>query len=324
MPNIATHGLLAQDVLDKAPFKSLAKIISQYPKAYFLGSNGPDFLFYYRALPWQTLKGINRMVAIGNRVHAQKIDDFYRVAIDVIKATQDIHLRNAMISFLAGHLTHWSLDTIAHPYIFYKTGPIAGSTKYWHSRFESNIDTLMVKQIKGFSLTKFDIPQLVDADALTKKAVAMLYPAILKDIFDETVSRHEIIECIESFHTVIKLLNDPLTLKFPLVQFFESLAGIRWSNSCHMVTGILDTKNDILNLNHRVWMHPSDEAQKSQDSFLDLYEYARIRALGMLCAFNDVMFKDAMPDQLIGLIGDRTYDTGMKNPPDMIHFDPIY
>ncbi len=324
MPNIATHGLLAQDVLDKAPFKLLADIIRQYPKAYFLGSNGPDLLFYYHALPWQSQSGENRLVKIGNRLHAEKIDDFYRSAIDIIKATEDSHLKDTMISFLAGHLTHWSLDTIAHPYIFYKTGPISGATKHWHSRFESNIDTLMVKRIKGFSLSKFNIPQLVDADSLTKRAVAILYPRILKTIFDEEISTAEITESIESFHTIIKLLNDPYTLKFPIVQLFESMAGVRWSFSCHMVTGICDEKNDILNLNKTTWMHPCDDAKTSDASFIDLYDIAKERAVGVLCAFNDVIFKQAMPDQLISLINDRTYDTGMKQPPAMIHFDPIY
>jgi len=324
MPNIATHGLLAQDVLDKAPFQTLADLITHYPKAYFLGSNGPDLLFYYHALPWQDQKSSARLVGLGNRMHAEKIDDFYRSALRIIKETADHQVKNAMIAFLAGHLTHWSLDTIAHPYIFYKTGPIAGTTKYWHSRFESNIDTLMVKQIKGFSLSKFNIPQLVDVDELTKRAVSILYPAILKEIFDEEVSPDDIIECIASFYTIIKLLNDPFTLKFPLVQFGESLAGIRWSFSCHMVTGVCDEKHDILNLNHARWIHPSDAAKISTESFLDLYASAQERAVGVLCAFNDVVYRDSMPEQLISLIGDRTYDTGMKNPPEMTNFDPVY
>lgn len=324
MPNIATHGLLAQDVLDNAPFQSLADIIAHYPKAYFLGSNGPDLLFYYHALPWQDQKSSARLVTIGNRMHAQKIDDFYRVAIKVVKATQDNRLKNAMIAFLAGHLTHWSLDTIAHPYIFYKTGPITGATKCWHARFESNIDTLMVKQIKGFSLSKFNIPQLVDVDHLTRQAVSILYPAILKEIFDEDVSQSDIIECIASFYKIVKLLNDPFTLKFPLVQFGESLAGLRWSFSCHMVTGVCDNKHDILNLNHTRWTHPCDASKTSTESFIDLYAGAHERAVGVLCALNDVMFKDAMPDQLITMIGEKTYDTGMKNPPEMSNFDPVY
>jgi hypothetical protein len=324
MPNIATHGLLAQDVLDAAPFKSLADIIRRYPKAYFLGSNGPDFLFYYHVLPWQNKNGSERMIAIANRLHAEKIDDFYRSAIDIIKATQDNHLKNAMISFLAGHLTHWSLDSVAHPYIFYKTGPIAGASKYWHSRFESNIDTLMVKEIKGYSLAKFDSPQLVDADQLTLSAVEILYPEILKVIFGIEVSRQEIKESIASFHTAIKLLNDPLTLKFPFIQFFETLAGMRWSFSCHMVTGVCDTQNDILNLHHKPWIHPCDNTKTSVESFIDLYENARLRAVGVLCALDDILHKDYIIDQLITLINDRTYDTGMKNPPEMIHFDPIY
>jgi hypothetical protein len=324
MPNIATHGLLAQDALDNAPFQTLARIIRQYPKAYFLGSNGPDLFFYYHVLPWQEQEGAARMAILGNRIHAEKIDDFYRSAVDIIQETEEGPLKNAMIAYVAGHLTHWSLDTVAHPYIFYKTGLISGPTKYWHSRMESNIDTLMVKQVKGYSLAKFATPQLVDADALTKRAVAILYPEILKRIFNEDVPPSDIVESIESFHKVIKLLNDPYTLKFPFIQLIERLGGTKWAFSCHMVTGVCDEQRDLLNLSHSTWVHPCDITKTSQESFTELYESARVRAVGLLCALDDILFKSYMTDQLIAMIGDRTYDAGLKNPPDMIHFDPIY
>ena len=324
MPNIATHGLLAQEVLDKAPFDVLADVIRRYPKAYFLGSNGPDFLFYYNALPWQNAQGAKRFNRYGNRVHSEKIDAFYHKAVEVIRRFEDRTLQEAAISFLAGHLTHWSLDTVAHPYVFHKTGPIAGETRYWHYRLESNIYILMVKQIKGYSLKDFDAPQLVNADAATRKAVAMLYQPILKEVYDEDVTVEELIECMTSFHKVARLLNDPLTLKFPLVAAIERHFKIEWKFSGHMVIGRMDTTRDILNLKHTSWTHPCDASMVFNDSFIDLYQQAKERATGVLCALNDVLYKHSMPGQLISLIGDRTYDTGLKNPPEMLYFNPIY
>jgi hypothetical protein len=324
MPNIATHGLLAQDVLDNAPFTRLAQLIERYPKAYFLGSNGPDLLFYYHSLPWQSKAGADRFNRMGNLVHSQKIDEFYRKAVEIIQAIPHGETRQIMTVYLAGHLTHWSLDTVAHPYVFYKTGAIQGATKYWHFRLESMIDTLMVKQTKGYLLSKFDMPSLVKVDETTKEAVAQLYRPILSDVFGEEASEEELKECVTSIHTLASYLYDPYTIKFPLVQFGESLLGVKWKFSGHIVTGKMDLKRDVLNLNHATWKHPCDATKVSDESFIDLYQSAIRRATGVLCALNDVLFKENIVDQLIGLLDDRTYDTGMKNPPEMQHYDPIY
>ena len=47
MPNVITHGLLAQQTLKLLPVSVVKDAIAKYPQAYLFGSNGPDFLFYY-------------------------------------------------------------------------------------------------------------------------------------------------------------------------------------------------------------------------------------------------------------------------------------
>jgi len=324
MPNVLTHGLMAQDVLSTSGFITLSEIIKKYPKAYFLGSSGPDFLFYYNVWPWKDQTNSVRMATIGNRVHAEHINAFYTEAIKVIKAESDPDLRDVMLAFLAGHLTHWSLDTVAHPFIFFHTGEIAGKTKYWHYRMESMIDTLMVKEIKGFMLSSHPTYRFINPDAQTLKAVCALYIPVLKNIFEETVSEEEIFVCLKDAHAVLNLLFDPLTLKFPLIQLFETLASKKWGFSSHMVIGKSDLKNDVLNLNHTEWVHPCDASMKSTHSFPDLYELATLRAQAVLAAFDRSMTEGNNTDDLCELIQNRTYDTGLKNPPEMVNYRPIY
>jgi len=155
MPNIITHALCAQDAIESIETPYLSALIAKYPRIYALGSSGPDFLFYYKILPWEKADPENRMRKIGNLIHSSRINDFYQSAIGVIQTTQDEPTRERMIVFIAGHLAHWALDSIAHPYIFAKTGVIgSGPTKYWHFRFESMLDTLMVTQVKGFKIER--------------------------------------------------------------------------------------------------------------------------------------------------------------------------
>ena len=61
MPNVITHGLLAQQTLKLLPVSVVKDAIAKYPQAYLFGSNGPDFLFYYNVWPWLDQKENHRI-----------------------------------------------------------------------------------------------------------------------------------------------------------------------------------------------------------------------------------------------------------------------
>ncbi len=325
MPNIMTHAFLAQDAIESIETQYLATLIAKYPQVYALGSSGPDFLFYYKILPWEKADPENKMREIGNLIHSSHIDDFYQSAIDHIQNTQDDKTREIMTVFIAGHLTHWALDSSAHPYIFAKTGVIGREpTKYWHFRFESMLDTLMVTQVKGFKIENIRMPEFVASDKTTRKAIAELYRKIVIDLFAMDIPDHSYMNCLESMASTAHLLYDPYTLKFPLIQLGEKLSGRLWEFSAHIVTGTPDKQHDILNLAHQSWTHPCNESLVSTESFLDLYLKAKERAQAALYAFDGILNSTQPKASLNLILKDYSYDTGMKNPPQMAFYDPIY
>ena len=86
--------------------------------------------------------------------------------------------------FLAGHLMHWSLDHKAHPFVFNRSGEIAGDTKYWHYRFESMIDTMMVKQIKGYKLSEVKSYEFVDSKPEHRKIIGDFFRKIVLSVYN--------------------------------------------------------------------------------------------------------------------------------------------
>lgn len=325
MPNIITHAFLAHDALEAAHCPNLSRLIAKHPRVYAMGSSGPDFLFYYKALPWQK-KTPNDAPAreVGSRVHTEKISAFYETAITVIEAETDALTKEIMTVFLAGHLTHWSLDTIAHPYVFYFTGEISGATKYWHFRFESMLDTLMITEVKGFKIENIKMPEFVSSTPVVRQAVAKLYKAIVDEVLNLRMDESVYIECLATMESAAKLLYDPYTLKFPAVQLGEKAAKQLWAFSGHMVIGEPDRKHDILNLSHTPWVHPCDDTKVSTASFPELYQEGVERAVGALSALEDVL-SGTQPIRALTLITrDLTYDTGLANPSDMMHYRPIY
>ena len=63
MPNIITHKIFAEEVLKKISKKDIEDIIERYHQIYYIGSNGPDFLFFQHAKPWEAMKShtLNRL-----------------------------------------------------------------------------------------------------------------------------------------------------------------------------------------------------------------------------------------------------------------------
>lgn len=325
MPNIMTHALLAQDTIESIECPTLSALIAKYPRVYALGSSGPDFMFYYKVLPWKKSDPNSNIREIGNRIHSSKVNDFYQSALGVIQTMQDEKTRDIMTVFLAGHLTHWALDSTTHPYIFAKTGQIGKEpTKNWHFRFESMLDTLMVTQFKGFKIENIHMPDFVSSTSEVRRIVAFLYHQVILDLFAQDIDQKILEECLVTMAATAKYLYDPYTLKFPIIQIGEKKAGKLWEFSSHMVIGKADHQHDILNLNHTLWRHPCDETLTSTDSFLDLYQKAHKRAMAALYALEGIL-NMTQPKVALNLITrDLNYDTGMQNPPDMKFYDPIY
>ena len=117
MPNIITHKIFAEEVLKKISKKDIEDIIERYHQIYYIGSNGPDFLFFQHAKPWEAMKShtLNRL---GSAMHAGKVNAFYEVAIREVKRQKNVEVKEMMMAYLFGHLCHWALDKTTHPYIF--------------------------------------------------------------------------------------------------------------------------------------------------------------------------------------------------------------
>ena len=56
MPNIITHTIFAQEVAQKEKDRDIAALMERGEHLYVIGANGPDFLFFSHAKPWEAYK----------------------------------------------------------------------------------------------------------------------------------------------------------------------------------------------------------------------------------------------------------------------------
>ena len=146
MPNIITHTLFAQEIFDKVD-ENTHDLFE--PKLHLLeiGSNGPDFLFFHGMNPKDFFKKSDLRVS-GSMFHAGHVNEFYQKALISIRNEADEEIKKDMMTYVCGHLCHWALDATSHPYVFYRTGTCKGKSAWYHHRFESLIDAIMLKDVR--------------------------------------------------------------------------------------------------------------------------------------------------------------------------------
>ena len=119
MPNIITHTLFADEFLEDAS-TSLQEWLLPRKQLVEIGANGPDFLFFHGLSPTRAFQKTS-LRKLGSKVHSQHIREFYQCALACIRKEKDKEIQKDMTAYLMGHLMHWSLDSTAHPYVYYRT-----------------------------------------------------------------------------------------------------------------------------------------------------------------------------------------------------------
>lgn len=321
MPNIITHTLFADEVLEILKIDSL----DERKQIFEIGSNGPDILFFHHMNPKDFYKK-SRLPKLGSRLHSGNVNDFYSSAINSIWNEKDPEIKEDMIAYTAGHLCHWALDSSAHPLIYNRTGNCKGMSVNAHHRFESILDSLMLKLKKNETIESFDITKKVtDSPLWMKRAIARVYIPALNSIFDDNLPAHVIAETLDDWNFMQKLFRDPHNKKIPAAQMVDKLIGRPNQLAGYAVPNIPEDNYDIMNLKHELWRNPQT-GQKSYESFLDLYDSAMKKALTAIPLFLKACAKpkdELAKKDLLDFVDNRNYCMGTSENKDLKYFDLI-
>ena len=95
MPNIITHKIFAEEVLKSMTKHDIRSMIERHPQIFYIGSNGPDFLFFSHIKPWESYK-CHALTRLGSAMHAHGINAFYETAIECIRAQKHEEVKELM------------------------------------------------------------------------------------------------------------------------------------------------------------------------------------------------------------------------------------
>ncbi len=270
MPAATTHVEFARDV-----FNSLSPALQDGIKnmpLYYLGSQGPDFFFFSRlmALP-------GSLKYCGDTMHEIKIAETIRY-MDEYTARE-----SALRSYFYGFLTHYALDSTAHPLICAfaaEEHAVLGTHETEaHFREEGEIDVYVLNR-KNRSAHQYGVYTDLKVTKQDAALLAKMYHELLLDIYGIDAPVERIRQTAGEVYFATRALK-PNRLKFALVEKIESLAG-----APHLISGMmLENKKSlpaVLNLAHREWEVPGYGGLKDTRSFDDLYQEALEKAIHLM------------------------------------------
>ncbi len=321
MPNIVTHIVFAREMIRDVLEPRALSIVEKDQQLFEVGSNGPDYLFFHDTTPRHVMKK-SKIRQVGTFCHRRDVNAFYQDAIATIRNEKDESIAQDEIIYVMGHLCHWALDSVAHPYIFYRTGSGDKQSQFRHHRIESLIDAAILKIKHNQTIEEFKAYEICNVSMEQARAITRIYHSVAKNVYGIDEKPHEFLQALNDWHFVQKLLYDGNGKKINKFQKVERLIGKIGLVSAMLVPKEPSDPCDICNLLHKQWVHPCDQALKSNDSFLDLYDKALNRANHVINLFLDAIEDPNKEQEWIDFIANRNYTKGTSDNEPMIHFDP--
>lgn len=328
MPAIITHSFFAEDTLRNIKDRILKNEISSRIDLFYLGAQGPDIFFYYKAKPWIKYDGVEKL---GTIMHENLVDTFFKNSFDYLDGLRGSTGFYDLLTYLAGYLCHYSLDRKTHPLIHYSAGIDNGLTKatrkYYnhHRRLESTIDYFSLLK-RGIAPVSFKSFELISTGKRFEPVLIDYYVSMLDKVYNTMITPKQVTSAIHDISSVLKNLYDPLGLKFLIYRLLELIMGTRGEITSSMIPRRLKNGMDYLNLDHRKWIHPCNAGYGSNESFWDLYDRALDEADKFMNFISGYLKNGHFSNNILDMTGNISYSTGIEcgNSSELKYFDSIY
>lgn len=323
MPGFRTHFIFGQiccKELKKSPHARdlrLYHLMKDFPEAYSLGLQGPDIFFYN--IPSHLFHKHN----IGIRMHAKDTLSMFHSLLSLRGSIIDPTLQKLADAYILGFIGHYTLDTICHPYIHYRTNKTSSKNENYtfgcHVFLETDIDGAMLAHFYHKKFSWFRTGHTVALPSwqrrflsvFLQRAIEIAYPGSL-------VFASEIGEAMLSTRFLYDLMEDEHGWKKKLVRDVDKHLFHHAFLSPLIANDHLRTYHDPMNLRHKRWHNPWDPSLTSTADFYELLDRAnasylyRIRRFGAMCTVrhgSNAYY--AAFDSLLSDLGNLSYDTGL-------------
>lgn len=310
MPSILTHYIF---------FKEIEKEDLDIGN---IGSQGPDpFFFYFVGV--KKYENTKIMCESGTLMH--KIDPtstflyFYEYANKESEENKEI-----IYQYLKGFISHYALDSVVHPYVFYKSGFALSDNKeekdkYFldHVLLESNLDVLISDhynyKISPKNTLKFNKKKI--------NVISKMYQSYLKHEFNiENMDENTFTVAVKRMRLTFKIVYSRFQIKKCLFNTFMKNTKVNMFSNQSLKKC---KKDDYLNLNHSEYHDATTNELIGNYSLIDLFSLAEQKYLKIKeILFSDISLSNKK-EKLKELIANINYD-GFKIGAKKLYFNSFF
>lgn len=276
MPATITHFLMTKRLEKKLQDTGIPYVSSSL----YWGAQGPDVLFFHKPL---TLRPKSSLRGFGMSLHkTDPMKTFTAMRNYIMRCPENEKV--AAFSYAYGFLSHLSLDSTAHPYVYYFQKLLAGENgaedKYMHHKIESNIDVIMLRKELSRAPKSFDIKEALPDDSKADKGAMNIQSKMLAEVInelypDKKVKKGQVKKAFLQSRRYIKLMLDKKGRKVKLMHWIERKQKLGLSLSCFIRPEIPQDDFDYINENHLRWEQRGVGTSKvSSVDFYSLFEKA--------------------------------------------------
>lgn len=272
MPASITHAYFASDIYDSLP--AVIKNHLSVSRLRMFSQSTDSFLFYRLF----SLKPSHDLRKFQHTFHVSKTQEFF---ITLVKYIRDNHLQNDIdtCSFLCGFISHYVLDSIMHPFIFYKTGKFrkneSNTYKYnsLHTFMEAYLDNYLIIAREKHSPYDFPIRSFCFDLSPFSKELNQTINYSFQEVFQLSQMDQKYFESLRDMRFALATFRqDKFGIKKGIYKFIDTFTSkkcMRFEFVSYHVS--MKTSFDFLNFKHHIWRNPTTYSITSRDSFYDLY-----------------------------------------------------
>ncbi|SFQ43102.1 Zinc dependent phospholipase C [Lachnospiraceae bacterium XBB1006] len=315
MPGFYTHYLFGAMTFPGLRNQHTKDIIRDNKSVYTFGLQGPDFLFYF--LPSQIIHRGN----LGSTMHERRTGCFLFHLLNTCTQFTDPEDRAIAECYILGFLGHYTLDSVAHPYIYDRSGFVFQKTQKYYSRhieLETEIDSEMLDYYKHRKPSAFAQHKLLTLTSKQKKVISACLTSALQQTYPEYFLHSALMRMALRWMQIgTHLFYDKNGWKKPLVRNLENKIFGYYPISFMIPT---DTPSDFIdstNVLKETWKNPWNPTKQSNESFYELFERAQNEYRHLITATEEVFnaSRQTLPSSLRKwkeLVGNRSYHSGLS------------
>lgn len=291
MPAIITHDTFGQIIYDR--LYSLIGGSKDASEAFLLGNQGPDPLFYLAAHP-----RLFSYARLGHTMHNEKpslLIAAFKGALSILNDTEQA-IGNA---YALGFLGHYTLDSIAHPFVYYHQfslcnagepglSPKDGSEV--HGVIERELDELVLFTTKNITIETFNpAHEILKASNTTLAVISKMLVYVALSVYGQEVPHNLFEKAVKSFRRIQRVFYSPSGSKRCRMGQLERIVRNHSFFEAMSHTPVTRTESIFDNHQHDTWENPFTH-KSSSAGFWDLFYQAVEQAQKNMTLFTSDCF----------------------------------